>query len=245
MREDLKTVLGLARKNAEMREDIALAQVAGSLLLPERPDMAYGQTSLWGHCCPQTQTSSFWWHRELADGRVLVVLGYVPGAGPAPTMVSAAIAACVRDMLLHDDVRDPSDVLDQASRVLEATVGAEHPLGLCVLEVSAGRDSLSWASLGQQAPVFVPSSVVRREPVSVDEHCRGHVPLDPKQRVLVLFGTSEDAALGSAQIDEGMEEGDLDQVGRRVLTSLLSGPESTVRAFVLLQRGDPAKIVAA
>lgn len=245
MREDLKSVLQLARKNAGLREDIALAQVAGSLLLPQQPGQDYRQASLWGHCCPQAQSSSWWWHRKADDGRVMVVLGYVPGTGAAPTMVSAGVAACLRDMLLHEEGTDPDQVLDEAMRVVSGTVGGSFEFGLCVLELNADGSQLRWASEGPQPPVFIDQQKGEAVAHRVAGDRRGQMRVDPRERLLVLFGASEEASLTDPDLLEAVQDGELDAVGRKVLTSLLAGPQSTVRAFVLLERADPAARAAA
>jgi serine phosphatase RsbU (regulator of sigma subunit) len=143
-----------ANKRVEVHRQMELAATVQSAFVPRGEMIELGAVRISGLWVPASRCGGdWWWVHELADGRVLVLIGDVTGHGLPAAMVTAAAKGCydvVQKLMGNElDLVELLMLLDGAVR----TVGGESYHMTCfvsLLDPAAGR--VTYANAGHQVP---------------------------------------------------------------------------------------------
>jgi serine phosphatase RsbU (regulator of sigma subunit) len=143
-----------ATARVEVLQQMKLAEAVQRALVPSGEVIECGVVRISGLWAPASRCGGdWWWVHELADGRVLVLIGDVTGHGLPAAMVTAAAKGCydVAQKLLGNDLDavELLSLLDGAVR----TVGGESFHMTCfvtLLDPTAGQ--MTYANAGHLVP---------------------------------------------------------------------------------------------
>lgn len=162
---DLRMVVTAAAANVRLHREAAhkltlekevdLASAVQNALLPSVVEGEVGGLTWVGHYRPAGQTGSdFWSSYELEDGRVLVVIGDVIGAGLAASMVSVMAKSCCDSLHAAKVELTPVGVLSALNRALYRP--SRPILMTCFVAIMDARKGVvSYANAGHLLPYQV------------------------------------------------------------------------------------------
>jgi serine phosphatase RsbU (regulator of sigma subunit) len=133
----------------ELDRDLALTGAVQQLFLPKHDSISLARLELVGFYRPAARCGGdWWWHEELTDGTLLVLLADVTGHGAASAMLTGAIASAYHS---GPPPRGPSEIepmLRRLDAAFHRVAGDMHRMTLAALSIDPTRTQISLRSAG-------------------------------------------------------------------------------------------------
>ncbi len=115
MSVQLQSLMAEAAHKAALEKEVEIARAVQGALVPPSTLQRTGAAELLGYFQPATKCGGDWWmSKELADGRVLVLIGDVTGHGLPPALITAAAIGCVETLPPNVTTEEALAHLDRA-----------------------------------------------------------------------------------------------------------------------------------
>jgi serine phosphatase RsbU (regulator of sigma subunit) len=148
-----------------VEKDLALTGAVQQLFLPKRDSVTQGDLGLAGFCRPATHCGGdWWWHEQMPDGRLVLLLGDVTGHGAGAAMVTAAIAGVYRALGDSNGEHGPRRIIELLHRSMQGICGGSYHMTLSAFEVDPAQGRVKVWSAGAPA-VLVQRADGRIEPL--------------------------------------------------------------------------------
>ncbi len=143
----------LEQRNGELQD---IARSVQETLNPPPEPIALGAMRLAGYCETCDECGGDWWtYQELADGRVLVVMGDVAGHGIAATMVASAACGSVGTMVEYSGVLTPAQVLYTLDRIVQVMGKGRFWMTCAVMLFDMRNGTVSYANAAHTLPFLL------------------------------------------------------------------------------------------
>jgi serine phosphatase RsbU (regulator of sigma subunit) len=120
MADQINLLLAQTAEKARIEQEIEVARAIQETLVPSSEPVKRGTLEFAGFYEPAEQTGGDWWTwHELADGKILLVVGDVTGHGVGSAMITAAAkAACDVARYVHSDEVTVTRVLELMNQAI-------------------------------------------------------------------------------------------------------------------------------
>jgi serine phosphatase RsbU (regulator of sigma subunit)/predicted Ser/Thr protein kinase len=148
----------MAEREAQRRSletDLALTAAVQSYFLPPRSAHRAGSWVIVGASKPAAQCGGDWWWYDFTGSRMRVVVADVAGHGPAPAMITAAVATSLRTVAPMRPAMSIDDIALFLDNQLRSLSPSQYSMSGIVLELAADTNMASWRSGGAPPVVIV------------------------------------------------------------------------------------------
>ncbi|MBK7863743.1 MAG: SpoIIE family protein phosphatase [Archangiaceae bacterium] len=184
----------LEAERRALQRDLALTSAMQQLLLPRTPTLQGPGWALTSRYRPASSSGGDWWWCESQRAHPRIFLGDVTGHGPAPAMLTAAVAGALKSMMQFKADAPVPECLQMWNRVVAELTSGEHWVAMSALEYDpATRKAEAFLAgvpplLVLQANGAVASKQAPGRPLGGDQAQFGQVELtlQPGERLLMF-----------------------------------------------------------
>ncbi len=150
-----------------LKKDLALTGAVQSLLVPVRDAFTSGSLELRGLYQPTNHCGGdWWWYEDRGGGNMVVMVGDVTGHGPAPAMVTAAVAGAYSSLSHYaKNGMQLLSALETIHATLLAICRGQFCMTMSAVEIDTERNTLRWYCAGAPT-IFIMRADGRIEPVT-------------------------------------------------------------------------------
>jgi serine phosphatase RsbU (regulator of sigma subunit) len=165
MADRLQVLLDETTAKAVLEKELELARAIQETLVPPSDLIERGGLAVAGHFRPATQCGGDWWAvHDMADGRVLIIIGDVTGHGvPAAMITAAAKAACDVGRALEGVRLTPGRLLELMNRAIFESARRKFVMTCFACTIDMRSRAIVYANAGHNFPYLYRSPTALRE----------------------------------------------------------------------------------
>jgi serine phosphatase RsbU (regulator of sigma subunit) len=201
---ELEEKHGLEKRQAVLEKDLALTAAVQRYFLPRQDVFRHDDIEAASAYRPAAECSGDWIHfGAYRPGAMTVLVADVMGHGPAPAMVTAAVATAFRMSARIEPHKALVERLGDINGLIGELVGHDLCMTLSALEIDAHEGAVEWYSAGAPPLFVIPKDgqvtahSAAGMPLGSDHFHLGHkrVPLAPGDRIFVCTDGVTELAL--------------------------------------------------
>jgi serine phosphatase RsbU (regulator of sigma subunit) len=154
MADQIAILLQQTAEKAKLEQELEVAKAIQETLVPSNAPVRKGPLTFAGYYQPAAHTGGDWWTwAELADGKILVVIGDVTGHGiPSAMITAAAKAACDVARHVHGDEVTVTRLLEIMNRAIYESAQRRFVMTCFASIVDPKARTITYANAGHNFP---------------------------------------------------------------------------------------------
>ncbi|MCB9525982.1 MAG: SpoIIE family protein phosphatase [Myxococcales bacterium] len=176
MAERIGVLLEDTKEKATYEKELEVARIIQESLLPGSRVQRFGDFEFMGYFKPASICGGDWWsYAEIADGKLLVLIGDVTGHGVSSAMITAAAKSCC-DTLRHvtEGELTVTFLLEELNKTIYEAANRKFVMTFFATIIDPKTRTLTFANAGHNFPMLFRAQPNQGEPTIVPLVTRGN-----------------------------------------------------------------------